>query len=92
MSTFWRQEKALGTCLNAWKGGLCFLSAAVFAFPEDRILSAPPEADSWNDIKRKSLFRIRIAAVGQALPKSILDATDEIASAIAREGDKNSGH
>jgi hypothetical protein len=65
---------------------------AVIAYPGDRILSAPPEADSWNDIKRNQLFRIRIAVVGQALAESVLDATDEIASAIASEVDKNSGH
>jgi hypothetical protein len=58
-----------------------------FIYPEDRILSAPAESDSWNDIRRNALFRIRIAAVGQANAESILDLTADIAAAIAIELD-----
>jgi hypothetical protein len=56
-----------------------------FLLPEDRILSAPAEADSWNDIRRSVLFRMRIAASGQALAESTLDRTNNIATAIAAE-------
>ena len=57
----------------------------VVVYPEDRILSAPAESDTWNDIKRQLLFRIRIAAVGQAGAELILVATDNISTAIASE-------
>lgn len=59
----------------------------VVVYPEDRILSAPAESDSWNDIRRNLLFRIHIAATGQAGAGLILDATDDIAAAIASELD-----
>ena len=59
--------------------------SAIVQFPEDRILSAPPESDSWNDIRRNVLFRIRIAAIGQAISESIWDQCDDIAEAIAIE-------
>ena len=61
---------------------------SVVVHPEDRVLSAPPESDSWNDIKRNLLFRLRIAAVGQVGAEYILDATDEISSALAAELDR----
>jgi len=86
------ESQAPITALNRANEILNERLGAVIVYPEDRILSAPPEADSWNDIKRNLLFRIRIASVGQALAESILDATDEIAAAIASEVDKNSGH
>lgn len=57
----------------------------VVVFPEDRILSAPPDADSWNDIRRNLQFRIFISAAGQATAELILNETDDIAAAIARE-------
>ena len=57
----------------------------IVVYPEDRILSAPAESDSWNDIRRNLLFRIRIAAAGQAGAELILDATDDMATAIASE-------
>jgi len=60
-----------------------------FLFPEDRVLSEPAEADSWNDIRRNVLFRMRIAATGQALAESTVDQTNQIAMAIATElGDR----
>jgi len=58
---------------------------AAFSLPEDRILSEPAESDSWDDIRRNVLFRIRMAATGQALAESTLDETDDIATAIAAE-------
>jgi len=57
----------------------------VFSLPEDRVLSEPAESDSWNDIRRNVLFRIRIAAAGQALAESTVDEIDDIATAIAAE-------
>mgnify|MGYP001556459576 FL=1 len=60
---------------------------AALLYPDDRILSAPAESDSWNVIKRNLLFRIRIAAVGQVGAEMIQDATDAIQSAIASELD-----
>jgi hypothetical protein len=56
-----------------------------FTLPEDRVLSEPAESDSWNDIRRNVLFRIRIAATGQSLAESTVDQTTDIASAIAAE-------
>jgi len=52
-------------------------------YPEDRILSQPPDSDSWNDIRRNVLFRTRVAAVGQTLGQSII--SDGIAKAVAAE-------
>jgi hypothetical protein len=58
---------------------------AAFSLPEDRVLSEPAESDSWNDIRRNVLFRLRIAATGQALGESTVDETNDIAAAIAAE-------
>jgi hypothetical protein len=59
----------------------------VVVFPEDRILSAPADADSWNDIRRNLQFRIFISAACQATAEIILDEADAIAAAIASELD-----
>lgn len=56
-----------------------------FSLPEDSVLLEPAEADSWNDIRRNVLFRMRIAATGQALVESTVDQTNNIATAIAAE-------
>jgi hypothetical protein len=56
-----------------------------FSPPEDRVLSAPADSDSWNDIRRNVLFRIRIAATGQAVAESTLDQINDIATAITAE-------
>ena len=64
--------------MNAGLGG-------EIVFPEDRVLAAPPDAESWNDIRRHVLWRARIAAVGQSLAEEIVDETDVIARAIAAE-------
>ena len=54
-------------------------------YPDDRVLSQPADADSWNDIRRNLLLRARIAAVGQANSEETLAQTDEIAKAVASE-------
>lgn len=59
--------------------------STVVVYPEDRILSAPADSDSWNDIRRNLQFRIFIAAAGQATAELILNETDDIATAIAIE-------
>jgi hypothetical protein len=58
-----------------------------FSLPKDRVLLEPAEADSWNDIRRNVLFRLRIAATGQALVESTVDQTNDIVAAIAAELD-----
>ena len=58
-----------------------------FTPPEDRVLSEPPDSDSWNDIRRNVLFRIRIASVGQSNAQAIVDNTYGIAQEIATELD-----
>jgi len=59
-----------------------------FTPPEDRVLSEPPDSDSWNDIRRNVLFRIRIASVGQSNAQAIVDNTYGIAQEIATELDR----
>lgn len=54
-------------------------------YPEDRVLSQPPDADSWNDIRCNVLFRTRMAAVGQALAKQIIVDSDSMAAAVFAE-------
>ena len=56
-----------------------------FSLPKDRALLEPAESDSWNHIRRNVLFRIRVAAAGQALAESTVDDTNDIAAAIAAE-------
>ena len=58
---------------------------ADYAHPEDRVLSAPAETDSWNDLRRNVLLRMRIAATGQALAEGAIDQTTNIATALAAE-------
>ena len=58
---------------------------ADFLLPKDSVLAAAAEAESWNDIRRNVLFRMRIAATGQSLAESTVTLTDEITAAIAAE-------
>ena len=51
----------------------------------DTVLSQPPEAESWSDIRRNVLFRMRIAAVGVAKSEEIIAYTQELADALAEE-------
>jgi hypothetical protein len=53
--------------------------------PEDHVLLQPAEAESWNDIRRNVLFRMRIAAAGLPLTESTLDQISDIATAIAAD-------
>jgi hypothetical protein len=55
------------------------------SLPEDRILSESADSDSWNDIRRHVLFRIRIAATDQAMAESTVDQINDIATAITAE-------
>ena len=56
-----------------------------FSLPEDRVLLEPAEAESWDDIRRNVLFRMRIAAAGLSLTESTLDQISDIATAIDAE-------
>ena len=56
-----------------------------FTFPADRILLEPADAESWNDIRRNVIFRLRIAAAGQALAEGTVNQTLEISAAIEAE-------
>ena len=56
-----------------------------FSLPVDRVLSEPVESDSWNDIRRNVLFRLRMSATGQALAESTVDQINDIEIAITDE-------
>jgi hypothetical protein len=49
----------------------------------DVVLSRPPEAESWSDIRRNVIFRMRIASVGQAKSEDIATYMQEIADDLA---------
>jgi hypothetical protein len=51
----------------------------------DVVLSRPPEAESWSDIRRNVIFRMRIAAVGQAKSEDIATYMQELADDLAAE-------
>ena len=51
----------------------------------DTVLSRPPEAESWSDIRRNVIFRMRIATVGQAKSEDIAAYMQEIANDLAAE-------
>ena len=51
----------------------------------DVVLSRPPEAESWSDIRRNVIFRMRIAAVGQAKSEDIAMYMEEVADDLAAE-------
>jgi hypothetical protein len=51
----------------------------------DVVLSRPPEAESWSDIRRNVIFRMRIASVGQAKSEDIATYMQEIADDLAAE-------
>jgi len=51
----------------------------------DVVLSQPPEADSWGDIRRNVLFRMRIATVGQPKSEAIATYMQEMADDLAAE-------
>lgn len=51
----------------------------------DVVLSRPPEAESWSDIRRNVIFRMRIATVGQVKSEDIATYLQEIADDLAAE-------
>ena len=51
----------------------------------DAVLSRPPEAESWSDIRRNVIFRMRIATVGQAKSEDIATYMQELADELAEE-------
>jgi hypothetical protein len=51
----------------------------------DAVLSQPPEAESWGDIRRNVIFRMRIATVGQAKSEDIATYMQEMADDLAAE-------
>jgi hypothetical protein len=51
----------------------------------DVVLSQPPEAESWSDIRRNVIFRMRIATVGQAKSEDIATYMQEVADDLAAE-------
>ena len=51
----------------------------------DNVLSQPAEAESWSDIRRNVLYRMRIASVGQVKAEDIAAYMQEIADALAEE-------
>lgn len=51
----------------------------------DVVLSRPPEAESWSDIRRNVIFRLRIATVGEAMSEEIAAYMQEIADDLAAE-------
>ena len=59
-----------------------------YEVPPDTVLSRPPEAESWGDIRRNVLFRMRVASVGQAKTEDIQSYMQEIADELAAELEK----
>lgn len=53
--------------------------------PVDEILTRPPEARSWDDIRRQVLFRLRIASVGATLGGTAIERTRELRTEIETE-------
>jgi len=51
----------------------------------DAVLTQPPDAESWNDMRRQVLFRLNIAANGQSRAELALEQNREIAAAIEAE-------
>lgn len=49
----------------------------------DTVLSRPPEAESWSDIRRNVLFRMRVASVGQAKSEDIQSYMQGVADELA---------
>jgi hypothetical protein len=61
------------------------------AEPVDEILTRPPEARSWDDIRRQVLFRLRIAAVGATLGGTAIERTRELRTEIETELARGTG-
>lgn len=64
------------------------LSSAVgedSAMPRDEILGRPPEALSWDALRRHILFRTKVATIGVTAGRRAIEATREIRAAIGEE-------
>lgn len=59
-----------------------------FQYPRDAVLEQPPEADSWGEIQRHVLWRMYIAALGQANAEAILAETEGMAAELRAELDR----
>lgn len=51
----------------------------------DTVLSLPPQAESWSDIRRNVIFRMSVAATGQAKSEDIVAYMQEMADRLAAE-------
>lgn len=56
-----------------------------YRIPPDEVLQRPPGAESWNAIRRQVIFRMRIAAVGQAKCEDIQGYLMVVAEELAKE-------
>ena len=56
-----------------------------FEYPRDAVLEQPPEAESWQDIRRNVLWRMYVAALGQANAESIVEETGRMAAELRAE-------
>jgi type II secretory pathway pseudopilin PulG len=56
-----------------------------FSTVANPVLQRSPDAESWDDIRRNVLFRMRIAAVGQALAETLATDTQVMARALQTE-------
>ena len=61
-----------------------------FSTVANPVLQRPPDAASWNEIRRNVLFRMRIASVGQALAESLAADARAMARALEAEVEGNS--
>jgi len=80
-----REAMQVSATLNRAKAIVYERLGPTFSPPEDRVLSEPADSDSWNDIRRNVLFRIRIAATGKALAESTVEQINDIATVISAE-------
>jgi type II secretory pathway pseudopilin PulG len=53
--------------------------------PADDVLRRPPEADSWDDIRRMVIMRMRISSIGETLARSLIAETRTLNAAIEQE-------
>ena len=56
-----------------------------FSAVANPVLQRPPDAESWDEIRRNVLFRMRIAAVGQALAERLATDSQDMARALEAE-------
>jgi len=56
-----------------------------FTIMSNPVLQRPPDAESWDEVRRNVLFRMRIASVGQALAEALAEDAEVMARAIDTE-------